>query len=272
MRYYTRLILLAVSIGLTAPLSAQLVEVTLKNGHSLRGEYLPKKGCTGVRLTVLAGDTICVPFEQYAEIKFPRVPKAGKRSPTARSAAIPTSPLEAKLQKRNRKFSEPAAPVRGIYKRIGLSASLVRSRDDSPWRSAIQGSLWLEGGYQLNERLSVGLATGYDDLPVDQIPVLAIARWRTGSGINSYFVQGQLGYGFLADKVFRELTNPHWYKGGLAAYPAVGYEWATYRRTRWSIDVGYKYNQFRREVTRDDYFSRTKVDYERWTARVALRF
>ena len=267
------LILLAASGWLAAPLRAQLVEVQLQNGHALRGQMVANHDCSGVRITVLTGDTICVPFQQYAAIKFRRSRNTTDYTPVHDSTFIPKNKAALRIHRKLQRFSAPAAPARGIYKRISLSSSLVTLGNvDRSWRSAVQGSVWLEGGYRFSERWALGLATGFDDLPVDQIPLLASVRWRTSNGTNSYFLQAQAGYGFLADKLLRELPNRHWYRGGFAAYPAAGYEWATFRRTHWSIDVGYKFNQFVREETRDDYFARTNIDYRRWTLRLGIAF
>ena len=76
----------------------------------------------------------------------------------------------------------------------------------------------------------------------------------------------------MADKLLRELPNTSWYRGGLMAYPSLGYEWTTWRGNRWGIDLGYKWNRFSREEIRTDYRDLTRIQYRRWTLRTSFSF
>ena len=183
------------SCWLAKPVAGQqLVEISLPNGHVLRGQLLPQARCSGIRLTVLPGDTLCVPFGQFDHVRYPRYPKKARRRNDISPSDTVQNGYAAQPQQQKPRFQPPAAPVAGWYKRIGVGASLVY--DAAEWRSPVQGSFWLAAGYQLDSRWSVGIATGFDDLPVDQIPLLASVRWRTDERPHCYFCRPRWATGF----------------------------------------------------------------------------
>lgn len=276
MNYLSLFLLSAASVLLAAPLSAQTIAIKLKNGHTVTGRLVAHGDCPGMRVSLFPGDTLCIPAEQYQSHRYRpylAVPEAATEAPDSLWQPQLTRRY-LRLLNRSQRWSAKTPPPVGWYGRVAGSVSVVRQAFYTHNDKHVQGALWLDVGYRLSSRLAIGLSTGYDDLPVDQVPVYADVQYRFAKEKpSSYYVQGRAGYGLLVDKFFHDLDTERTYRGGLAAYPSLGYSWATYRERHWFVELGYKLNRFRRiDADRPDYHSETRIRYARYTLRVGVEF
>jgi hypothetical protein len=124
-------------------------------------------------------------------------------------------------------------------------------------------------GYQFNQYVSVGGGFGMDVYDKEYFPIYADFRgYILNSAVSPYYAF-QAGYGISSD-IFNLNSSNISHKGGAMLHPSIGVRFASFRKTNFILEAGYKFQYDKRTDERRNTVD--KITYRRLALKVGLLF
>ncbi len=151
--------------------------------------------------------------------------------------------------------------TKGFYGML-MAGNLNEGKPSEWWRYEHDRafSINLTVGYQLNDKLSLGIGTGYDTY-VNDVPIIPLYLDFRGDIFNSPitpYYKLSVGYGFDSPTKDQKNNDSVEYDGGVLVHPSIGLKFYTRGNLAWLLDFGYRFQRYDRGIIWD-------VNPQRWT-------
>ena len=243
-RFNILLFLFFIAFNMNAQDNNQISIVYLHDGSMIKGQVVEDHANGVVIIKIVDGTELTIPLKTVKTVS--------------------------KL-KENIKFLNNGKYIqtKGTYKHISIGTLTAWEDDEKDFIVSGASFFQMAVGYQFNQYISVGGGFGMDVYDKEYFPVYADFRgYILNSKISPYYAL-QAGYGISTD-IFNNYSSNTSFTGGAMLHPSLGLRFASFKRTKFIVEAGYKFQYDKRTNERNGFAD--KITYKRLSLKVGLLF
>lgn len=224
--------------------NSQLSVVYLHDGSMIKGQVVEDHSLEQVKVIIIGGTELLIPLRSVKSIV-----RSKENIALLRSGRY--------------------VQTKGFYQMISggtLTGWEDEDRDLIEWGASL---FHYNAGYQFNRFLSVGGGFGIDIYDKEYLPVYADFRGYVIDAAVSPYYAFQAGYAFPTD-LFNTFSDNTAQKGGAMLHPSVGLRFASFRKAKFIMEAGYKFQYHRRHNEWNN--STDKIIYKRLALKLGVLF